>query len=749
MPARTRLKRGLMDAMQGKPVGTPPRLTVIAPFYRDAAYLGDALASIFAQGIDRIEVIVVNDNPSARSDDFLAEMAAKFPIRVLRHERNRGLSAARNTGIGAATGAFIAFLDADDMFLDGGLADQLKLAEESGADLTHAPSLVGDPGAARPAIFGRDRPYFQTRRAGVTLSEAPEAQMILSCWNSVYRREFLNAKYIRFDETQRRFEDRLFVLEAVTAAEKLSFLGAPTHIWRRRAGSITRAAKASDDRIMQLENIRKCLSVIRNHVGEGGLETRLFQVELFLSLRRLVYEVELQELGAEADPPVAAAREAVREAAQGLRFTGVIYRDRFYRPLLEFGAGNPSSGALSEANLPKLLAALQAGDWAAFQALAEAPQAKVSRAPAAPSGRRRLRELVVHAGLHKTGTTALQRVLEADRDRLFGLGILFPRTGFVDQVRVSARQGATPGHALLEGALLKGDRGVLDALHAEIDASGAERVILSCENFSFPTESDEHAAEFADRFFEEFARFDQIRVVAFVRRPDTYVDSLYRELLFLGRTAANRPMRQFVIEWGAPLTDMRRLTRAWARLDPAKLRLISFEDAAAGGLSAALYGALDLPAPPAGAEVGPVYRSPSRAQALTALALVAGMAPPWRRRVALNRFLAVSALPESGDRGLLLTTEERLTLIGLFEESSADFLDRHGFTPPFARWRESAATDGLSMPANFAVPADVLDKARLSVLTAAEPRGAALMATAGGLGRKISELFGGLIGNKG
>ncbi|MEX2518402.1 MAG: glycosyltransferase family 2 protein [Paracoccaceae bacterium] len=735
---------------RSKPGETLPRLTVIAPFYRDAAYLGDALASIFAQGIDGIEVIVINDNPSPRSDAFLAEMATKFPLRVLRHERNRGLSAARNTGIDAAAGAFIAFLDADDYFLEGGLADQLNLAEESGADLTHAPSLVGDPGAGRPAIFGRDRSYFQTRRAGVALAGAPEAQMILSCWNSIYRRDFLNAKAIRFDEAQRRFEDRLFVLEAVTASERLSFLGAPTHVWRRRAGSITRAAKAPEDRVMQLENIRKCLAIMRRHVGEDGLETRLFQVELFLSLRRLVYEVELQELGAEVEAPIAEPRDALREAVQGLRVTGEVHREPFYRPLIEFGAANPSSHALSEANLPKLLSALQVGDWAAFRALAAARASARPPARAAPSGQRRWRELVVHAGLHKTGTTALQRVLEGDRERLAGLGVLFPRTGFVDQVRVSARRGATPGHAALEGALMKGDRGVLDALHAEIDACRAERVILSCENFSFPTESDEHAAEFADRFFEEFARFDEIRVVVFVRRPDAYVDSLYRELLFLGRTAANRPMRQFVVEWGAPLADMRRLTRAWARLAPSRLRFLSFEDAAAGGLAAAFYGALDLPAPPAGGETGPIYRSPSRSQALAALALAAGMEPPWRRRVALNRFMAVSALPEDGDRGLLLTTEERLALITLFEGSSAAFLDLHGFAPPFESWRESAAGDGLSMPADFAISADMLDKARLSVLTAVEPRGAAPKASApGGIGWRISRLLRGLIGMKG
>ena len=67
------------------------------------------------------------------------------PVRVLHHDHNRGLSAARNTGVAAATGGWIGFLDAADYFTEHGLARQVDAARAEGADITHANTYVTPP----------------------------------------------------------------------------------------------------------------------------------------------------------------------------------------------------------------------------------------------------------------------------------------------------------------------------------------------------------------------------------------------------------------------------------------------------------------------------------------------------------------------------------------------------------------------------------------------------------------------------
>ncbi|MCU1329807.1 MAG: glycosyltransferase family protein, partial [Bryobacterales bacterium] len=92
---------------------TTPYFSVITPAYNAAAYIGSALASVFAQAYDDFEVIVVNDG--SPDTEQLEQAIAPFRSRITYIiQENRGAAGARNTAIRAATGKYLAFLDADD-----------------------------------------------------------------------------------------------------------------------------------------------------------------------------------------------------------------------------------------------------------------------------------------------------------------------------------------------------------------------------------------------------------------------------------------------------------------------------------------------------------------------------------------------------------------------------------------------------------------------------------------------------------
>jgi glycosyltransferase involved in cell wall biosynthesis len=92
-----------------------PLVSVVIPAYNQANYLGEAIQSVLDQTYDRFEIVVVDDD----SPDQTREVVTVFDdprIRYIKHEKNRGLPATRNTGIRATSGEIIALLDADDFF---------------------------------------------------------------------------------------------------------------------------------------------------------------------------------------------------------------------------------------------------------------------------------------------------------------------------------------------------------------------------------------------------------------------------------------------------------------------------------------------------------------------------------------------------------------------------------------------------------------------------------------------------------
>lgn len=109
---------------QPSPTGPAPLVSIVIPAYNSAALIGATLKSVRAQTIGDWEAIIVDD---CSKDDLPAVVDgfADARFRLIRHAENGGASAARNTGIAAARGRFIAFLDADDLWRPDKLEKQI------------------------------------------------------------------------------------------------------------------------------------------------------------------------------------------------------------------------------------------------------------------------------------------------------------------------------------------------------------------------------------------------------------------------------------------------------------------------------------------------------------------------------------------------------------------------------------------------------------------------------------------------
>jgi FkbM family methyltransferase len=109
-------------------------ISVIIPCFNAWKWIGDALVSVQNQGLDDLEVIVVDDGSTDGSPDLVASEFAQ--VRLVRSQR-RGPSAARNLGTRLSAGEFIQYLDADDVLAAGKLERQRRALVESGADVAY------------------------------------------------------------------------------------------------------------------------------------------------------------------------------------------------------------------------------------------------------------------------------------------------------------------------------------------------------------------------------------------------------------------------------------------------------------------------------------------------------------------------------------------------------------------------------------------------------------------------------------
>lgn len=188
-------------------------VSVVIPVYNTEAFVGEAIESALTQSSGyELELIAVDD---CSTDGSVAEVA-KFPqVRQLRHSENRGIAAARNSGLREANGNYLAFLDADDVWPEGSLAARMTL-------------LAGDPecdlSAGSVVQFGAGR-----------LDTEPESGVLAG--SMIVRRAAFD-RVGEFDETLRVGEFIDWYARAVDAGLRFAHTEAVT-LRRRIHGSNT------------------------------------------------------------------------------------------------------------------------------------------------------------------------------------------------------------------------------------------------------------------------------------------------------------------------------------------------------------------------------------------------------------------------------------------------------------------------------------------------------------------------------
>jgi len=115
-----------------------PEVSVVMPLYNAEAYVEQTVLSVIGQTFSDWELIIVDDHSPDGSLAIVEEICKTDDrIRILRNEKNLGVSETRNRGINESRGKYIALLDSDDLWYPEKLEKQVALATETGADIIY------------------------------------------------------------------------------------------------------------------------------------------------------------------------------------------------------------------------------------------------------------------------------------------------------------------------------------------------------------------------------------------------------------------------------------------------------------------------------------------------------------------------------------------------------------------------------------------------------------------------------------
>ena len=210
-----------------------PLLSIIVPVYKVENYLPKCIDSILAQTFTDFELILVDDG-SPDNCPALCDAAAEKDARVrVIHQKNGGLSAARNAGLDAARGAWIGFVDSDDYIAPEMYEVLYQAVQSTGADLALCDyAEVDEAGTPCPQMHVS---LSEGELTGQELLKRASGLMVQLAWNKLYRRAIFTQ--LRYPEGKLN-EDLFLIPEVCLQIQKAVVVPKALYYYVQRGGSI-------------------------------------------------------------------------------------------------------------------------------------------------------------------------------------------------------------------------------------------------------------------------------------------------------------------------------------------------------------------------------------------------------------------------------------------------------------------------------------------------------------------------------
>lgn len=235
-----------------------PLVSIIVPAYNAEDYLDRCLASIARQTYRCIEVIVVNDGSTDRTPAICARWQSEDPRIVTLEKVNSGLPAARNTGLRAASGSWVLFVDSDDELLPIAVEKLIEYCDD--ADIVSFGWIIESENGR---VTGEQVPrQFSLGNEKDLISEIAKGYLADYIWSYMFRKKAILLPVNNsgpFAEGRTLFEDSISLQRLLRVRDfKVTFLPQALYIYRQTKSSMSRkkdaaSARAGIDAVKELE----------------------------------------------------------------------------------------------------------------------------------------------------------------------------------------------------------------------------------------------------------------------------------------------------------------------------------------------------------------------------------------------------------------------------------------------------------------------------------------------------------------
>ena len=259
------------------------KVSVIMPMYNVSKVMKRSIESLYAQTLSGIELIFVDDCSKDNTLSCLETLLLPkegIEVKIVRHENNRGVAAARNTGLDHATGEYVYYVDADDYIEPATLEKLYNKAQESDADIVGCEwflTFQNNERLMKQAHVSTGDELFTKMAHGV---------MRWNLWLFLVKRSLYETNGFRFMEGMNMGEDMMVMMKLALQAHKVEMIHEPLyHYIQTNSGSLTKNFSAYR---YQVTGNAEELGNYMEKIGRNDMEGAFMQLKLTLKLPLLI-----------------------------------------------------------------------------------------------------------------------------------------------------------------------------------------------------------------------------------------------------------------------------------------------------------------------------------------------------------------------------------------------------------------------------------------------------------------------------
>ncbi|MCR5729218.1 MAG: glycosyltransferase, partial [Ruminococcus sp.] len=213
-------------------------VSVIIPVYNVRPFLCESLNSVINQTYKNIEIIIVDDGSTDGSGEICDEYQQKDERIIVIHQENKGLSAARNSGLDAMHGDIVAFLDSDDAFLPEFIQIMVSSMLKTSVDIVMCGyySCHTENRMTVSCSYNQNTPRHRIYSPNQVLNKMMKDEMNMFVWNKVYSSKLFSS--LRFPSGY-VYEDMLLLPLIIEKAKRILTINTALVFYRKRIDSIS------------------------------------------------------------------------------------------------------------------------------------------------------------------------------------------------------------------------------------------------------------------------------------------------------------------------------------------------------------------------------------------------------------------------------------------------------------------------------------------------------------------------------